>query len=100
MPYVPPPQALRSTVNSIDGYMPPAIICSIFCCAPLGIVAIVYAAQVKTKIEEGDLQSAMNASRKARKWYRASVFTSLGVFALYALLLLLGVMSAVVLSPH
>jgi hypothetical protein len=75
--YVPPPQALRSIVNAIDSYLLQAILATIFCCVPFGIVAIVYAARVKTKIEEGDTQSAMDASRKARKWCRASLFTSL-----------------------
>lgn len=100
MPYAPPPHALRSTVNAIDTYMLPAILCTIFCCAPLGVVAIVYAGQVKAKIEEGDLQSAMSASRKARKWYRASVFTMLGFLSLYALFVLLAIGRMIIFSPR
>ncbi len=100
MPYSPPPHALRSTINAIDTYMLPAILCTIFCCAPFGVVAIVYAAQVKTKIEEGDLQSAMNASRKARKWYRVSVFTMLGFLSLYTLFVLLTIGWVIIFSPR
>jgi len=43
----------------------PAII-SALCCLPLGIVSIIFAAQVNGKVASGDIAGAMNASKKAK----------------------------------
>ena len=42
-----------------------AILSTLFCCLPLGIVSIVFAAQVDGKRAAGDLAGAQEASRKA-----------------------------------
>ena len=38
------------------------------CCLPFGIVSIVYAAQVNSKVQAGDIQGALDASGKAKMW--------------------------------
>lgn len=45
-----------------------AILTTLFCCLPLGIVSIVYAAQVDGKRAAGDIAGARNAARKAGMW--------------------------------
>ena len=45
-----------------------AILVTIFCCQILGIVAIVFAAQVNSKFASGDYAGAESASRDAAKW--------------------------------
>ncbi len=45
-----------------------AILSTLFCCLPLGIVAIVFAAQVNSKWAAGDLNGAMESSKKARSF--------------------------------
>jgi hypothetical protein len=45
-----------------------AILSTLFCCLPLGIVSIVYAAQVDGKRAAGDIAGARDASRKAGQW--------------------------------
>ena len=45
-----------------------AILSTLFCCLPLGIVSIVFAAQVDGKRAAGDLAGAQEASRKALNW--------------------------------
>lgn len=45
-----------------------AILSTLFCCLPLGIVSIVYAAQVDGKRAAGDIAGAREASRKAGLW--------------------------------
>jgi len=45
-----------------------AILTTLFCCLPLGIVSIVYAAQVDGKRAAGDLPGAWESSRKAKLW--------------------------------
>ena len=43
-------------------------IAATLCCIPLGIVAVVYAAQVSSKLARGDVAGARAASVKAKVW--------------------------------
>lgn len=52
----------------VPNYLVPAILTTLFCCLPFGIVSIVYAAQVDSKIAAGDRAGALESSRKARMW--------------------------------
>ena len=45
-----------------------AILTTLFCCLPLGIVSIVFAAQVNNKWSTGDMAGAVQASRKAKNF--------------------------------
>ncbi|HTA66587.1 MAG TPA: CD225/dispanin family protein [Xanthomonadaceae bacterium] len=45
-----------------------AILCTLFCCLPGGIVAIVYAAQVDGKVAAGDIAGAQASARNAATW--------------------------------
>ena len=47
-------------------YLVPAILVTLFCCLPGGIVAIIFATQVNGKYASGDVQGAMEASKKAK----------------------------------
>lgn len=60
-----PPPPPSGTPTSVPNYLIPAII-SVFCCWPLAIVAIIFAAQVNGKVAAGDIQGAMDASKKAK----------------------------------
>jgi hypothetical protein len=57
----------------VTSYLVPAILSTICCCPPFGIVAIVFAAQVNTKLQSGDLPGALEASQKARMWFWVAV---------------------------
>ncbi len=54
--------------NKVSNYLPQAILLAVFCCQPFGIVAIIYAAQVNTKLQAGDYEGAITASDNAKKW--------------------------------
>lgn len=49
-------------------YLVEAILITIFCCQPFGIVGIVYASQVNSKYAIGDYEGALQASKKAKNW--------------------------------
>lgn len=86
--WTPPPPA-GSTTN-VPNYLVPAIISAI-CCFPLGIISIVFAAQVNGKVQTGDIAGAMQASKMAK--ILSYVFIGLGVLGWggYALMVMLGV---------
>ena len=52
----------------MPNYLVQAILVTLFCCLPFGIVSIVYAAQVNTKLGAGDYAGALDASQKAKTW--------------------------------
>ena len=62
--WTPPPPAGSSTTN-VPNYLVPAIISAI-CCFPLGIISIVFAAQVNGKVQSGDIAGATQASKLAK----------------------------------
>jgi hypothetical protein len=62
---------------SVPNYLVPAILTTLFCCLPFGIVSIVYAAQVDSKVAAGDHAGALETSRKARMWAWISFGTGL-----------------------
>ena len=58
----------QSSPPPIDNHLVWAILATIFCCLPFGIVSIVYAAQVNGFVAEGKFDSARQASENAKMW--------------------------------
>jgi len=56
------------SVGQIPNYLVQAILTTVCCCLPFGIVAIVYAAQVNGKLMAGDYAGAKSASDSAKMW--------------------------------
>lgn len=54
-----------------------AIFCTLCCCIPGGIVAIVYAAQVNGRYSAGDYAGAVEKSESAKKWCWISFWVGL-----------------------
>lgn len=59
-----------STANAeyVPNHLVWAILTTLFCCLPLGIVSIVYAAQVDGKRAAGDIAGARQAADSAKLW--------------------------------
>lgn len=72
-----------------DNYLALAIISTIFCCLPFGVVSIVYAAQVESLYLQGRYEEALDKSNKAFKWAIASAATIAAIMMLYVLILLI-----------
>ena len=68
----PPPSSFGSSPSPAAAGTPPpnylwqAIVVTLCCCLPLGIVSIIFAAQVNSKWAQGDVAGAMDASQKAK----------------------------------
>jgi hypothetical protein len=73
----------RRPPPSINNYLAPAILCTLFCCLPFGIVAIVNAAQVNAKLAAGDYEGAEASAQQARTWCWVSFGVGLAVGILY-----------------
>lgn len=75
---------------SVPNYLVQSILVTIFCCWPFGIPAIVFAAQVNSKLAQGDYHGAVDASSKAKMWSWISFGLGLTVGLLYLLLAIIG----------
>ena len=65
-PYQSQPQAPQGPVNT---WLVPAILATIFCCLPFGIVAIVFASKANSALACHDYQLARENSYKAKTWF-------------------------------
>ena len=69
-----------------------AILATIFCCQPFGIVAIVFAAQVDTAWSAGNYAAAHENAEKARKWTKVAFACGL-VYVVILVIYLAGLFS-------
>ena len=72
----------------VPNYLVQAILCTLFCCLPAGIVSIVYAAQVNSKLSVGDRAGAIQSSENAKKWAWVSFGVSIGLILLYIVIVI------------
>ena len=66
-----------------DTYLVWAILATLLCCMPFGIVSIVKASQVSTLYYQGNYAEACAASRAARNWAIASAVSSGAIVLVY-----------------
>ena len=63
-----------------------AIITTLMCCLPAGIVAIVYAIKVQNKYREGDIEGAKRASETGAWWCIASIILGILTWPLLSMI--------------
>ncbi len=79
---------MNTATPQIPNHLVWAILSTLFCCLPAGIVSIVYAAQVNGKLAAGDIAGAQESSEKAKKWAIWSAIAALVVGVLYFILIM------------
>jgi hypothetical protein len=85
MPAGPPPGAMPPSNNLVWG-----ILTTIFCCMPLGVVSIVFAAKVNGQWAAGDYAGAQDSANKAKQFALWGVVAGAILAVLYILLIVLG----------
>ncbi|XP_071955315.1 proline-rich transmembrane protein 1-like [Antedon mediterranea] len=78
-----------------NDYMSYAIIVTICCCLPLGLIAIIRSSQVRSRFDNGDLQGARLSAKSSRRWSIAGVVLGslcylLSILSIVAALFLVG----------
>lgn len=76
-----------------------AILSTLFCCLPLGIVSIVFAAKVDGLWSAGQYDAAREAAGKAKSWALISAGVGIGVLVLYFVGIIAFGMSMSTLEP-
>jgi len=93
--YTPPPPPSYGPGGASSGYgaspgAPPisnwlwqSIVVTLCCCLPLGVVGIIFAAQVNTKLAQGDVAGAQESARKAKMFTLLGIGIGLAVWIAY-----------------
>ncbi len=80
---------MENQISKPDNYLVWAILSTVLCCLPLGIVSIVYAAKVDGLYASGDYSGAKEASDKAKQFALISCVAGIVVSVLYCLIMIL-----------
>ena len=83
-----------SPVIAPNNYLLWAILSTLLCCLPLGIVSIVFATKVDSLAARGDLGGALEASRKAKNFAIAAACVGGAIAAVYVVFILVAVAGA------
>jgi hypothetical protein len=91
----PPPRGGVSSpyrhVGNVNTHLVGAILTTLFCCQPFGIVAIVFAALAESKKSSGDGRGAMDLAAKANTWMIVALACGAGLWILYGMIFLMSV---------
>jgi hypothetical protein len=79
----PPPSRTRAPeTDQVRSHLAAAVVCALVCFAPLGVAAVVYAGNVRTRLALGDVEGARRASRMAKRLCWASAAMTMGFLLL------------------
>ncbi|XP_068779933.1 proline-rich transmembrane protein 1, partial [Struthio camelus] len=93
-PPPPPPPALLEPRGPPHDYLPIAVLTTLCCFWPTGVVAIVKAVQVRTAVARGDIVSAEIASREARNFSFISLAVGIAAMVLCTILTVVIIIAA------
>lgn len=93
LPAPPPAPAATGGRPNVPNHLVWAILVTLFCCLPGGIVAIVYAAQVDGKVAAGDVDGAQASARSAATWCWVSAGVGIVCGVLYFMLAFFGALA-------
>lgn len=79
----------NTTRQKPNNHLIMAIVSTLLFFWPFGVVSIVYASKVDTKIKEGNYEEAEEASGKARSWWLASLITAVVGWVIAIIILVL-----------
>ena len=92
-------QPMNSQIPPNSG-MVKAILSTLFCCLPLGIVSIVYASKVNGLWISGNHAAAMDAANSSKSWSTWAIISGLVIFVVYIILAVAGVGIGLNFLPH
>ncbi len=80
----------------VPNYLVWAILTTIFCCQPFGIVAIVFSAISMGRRSSGDFDGAWEAAQTARTWCLVAFFLGLVPMLIWLLIVLFSIVAPIV----
>jgi DNA-directed RNA polymerase subunit RPC12/RpoP len=85
MPVPPPMTPGGGVATVVPNHLVKAILVTIFCCLPFGIVSIIFSSQVNSKLALGDVNGAIIVSNKANLWANIGLIIGLAQLVIGAI---------------
>ncbi len=82
-------QNANSGVPNIENHLVLAVLTTLFCCMPFGIISLVYAVQVNISSNSGNFEMAEFSSEKALFWGMVALWCGVALYILNSLFFLL-----------
>ena len=76
--------------QEIPNHLVKAILVTIFCCLPFGVISIVFAAQVNSQVQADNIEEAQRLSKQADLWGNVGLVCGLVPILLYIIFLVIG----------
>ncbi len=86
----------KEEITYIPNHLVMAVLTTLFCCLPFGIVSLVYAIQVNSSLAAGNIELAKINSEKAKYWSMLSLWIGVISMALYIIFVIIGAIGATV----
>jgi predicted secreted protein len=80
--------------NPPENYLVWSILCTLFCCLPLGVISIIKSTEVNKKWNQGDYAGAQQSSADAKKFATYGAIAGVIVMVIYGILMAVGVVGA------
>ena len=74
-------------------YLTEAILVTLFCCLPLGVVSIIFASKVDSEYRKGHYEEAENASKEAQKYMKWGLIGGIIGVVLYLIMIMLAIVA-------
>ncbi|WP_339701214.1 CD225/dispanin family protein [uncultured Marixanthomonas sp.] len=84
-------QEVTNRPQKPDNHLVWAILCTVLCCLPLGIVSIIKSTKVNELYEQGDYAGAQKSADEAKKWAIWGAVITGAFLVLYIILMAIGV---------
>lgn len=91
--YAQPPAygQVQQPAAPVKNHLVMAIISTVLCCVPVGIVSIIFAIQVNSKLAAGDFAGAQSASKNALIWAWVAIGAGALAGIAYAVLMIISI---------
>ena len=73
---------MENEYGEIPTRLVPAILATVFCCLPFGIMAVYHSSQTESALLAGNRRAAAESSQAAKNWILVSLFAGLSVYAI------------------
>ena len=82
-----PMKKAENPLPEIDSHMTGAILVTLFCCMPFGIISILKASKVSGFVVAGNYEQAYKYAKEADKWIKISLFCGIICYIFYVILI-------------